>query len=129
AGYDRESIDPNLFALYANAMPGKTPEQVERALMEEIERVKTEPIPERELQKVKNQIEAGFLLGQDSVFNLARQLAEYEMVADWRAWEAYLPGIRAVKAEDLQRVAKTYLTQENRTVAVLIPTKAERTSP
>ncbi|MGH7428038.1 MAG: M16 family metallopeptidase [Candidatus Methylomirabilaceae bacterium] len=129
AGYDRESIDPNLFALYANAMPGKTPEQVERALMEEIERVKTEPMPERELQKAKNQIEAGFLLGQDSVFNLARQLAEYEMVAGWRAWEAYLPGIRAVKSEDLQRVAKTYLTQDNRTVAVLIPTKAERTSP
>ncbi len=128
AGYDRESIDPNLFTLYANAMPGKTPEQVERALLEEIERLKTEPIPERELQKAKNQIEAGFLLGQDSVFNLARQLAEYEIVAGWRAWEAYLPGIRAVKAEDLQRVARTYLTQDNRTVAVLIPTKAEKES-
>jgi len=126
AGYDRESIDPNLFALYANAMPGKTPEQVERALLDEIERVKTEPIPERELQKAKNQIEAGFLLGQDSVFNLARQLAEYEIVAGWRAWEAYLPGIRAVTTEDLQRVAKTYLIQDNRTVAVLIPTKAEQ---
>ena len=125
-GYDRESIDPNLFPLYASVMPGKTPEEVERALTAEIERVKSDPVPDRELEKAKNQIEAGFLLGQDSVFNLARQLAEYEIVAGWRAWEAYLPGIRAVKAEDLQRVAKAYLTPDNRTVAVLVPTKTQK---
>src|SRR5574337_511817 len=124
-GYDRESIDPNLFQLYASVMPSKTAEEVEQALTAEIERVKNEPIPDRELQKAKNQIEAGFLFGQDSVFSLARQLAEYEIVAGWRAWEAYLPGIRAVTAADLQRVAKTYLTPENRTVAVLIPTKSK----
>ena len=123
-GYDRESIDPNLFPLYASVMPGKSGEEVEQALTAEIERLKSEPVPERELEKAKNQIEAGFLFGQDSVFNLARQLAEYEMVAGWRAWGGYLPGIRAVKAEDLQRVAKTYLIDDNRTVAVLVPTKA-----
>jgi predicted Zn-dependent peptidase len=40
--------------------------------------------------------------------------------------EAYVPGIRAVNAEDLQRVAKAYLTPDSRTVGVLIPTKTER---
>jgi zinc protease len=125
-GYNRESINPNLFPLYASVMPGKTAEEVEQALTAEIERVKNEPASDRELQKAKNQIEAGFLFGQDSVFNLARQLAEHEIVADWRAWEAYLPGIRAVTAADLQRVAKAYLTPDNRTVAVLIPTKTTR---
>jgi zinc protease len=125
-GYDRESIDPNLFSFYARVMPGKTAEEIERALTAEIERLKSDIVPDRELEKAKNQIEAGFLLGQDSVFNLARQLAEYEIVAGWRTWEAYLPGIRAVKAEDLQRVAKIYLTPDNQTVAVLIPTKKEK---
>ena len=125
-GYDRESIDPNLFPFYASVMPGKTVEEVEAALTAEIERVKNEPIPDRELQKAKNQIEAGFLFGQDSVFNLARQLAEYEIVAGWRAWEAYLPGIRAVTAADLQRVARVYLTPDHRTVAVLIPEKMKK---
>ncbi len=125
-GYDRESIDPNLFPFYASVMPGKTAEEVETALTAEIERVKNEPIPDRELQKAKNQIEAGFLFGQDSVFNLARQLAEYEIVAGWRAWEAYLPGIRAVTAADLQRVARVYLTPDHRTVAVLIPEKMKK---
>ncbi len=125
-GYDRESIDPNLFPFYASVMPGKTAEEVEQALTAEIERVKNDPIPDRELQKAKNQIEAGFLFGQDSVFNLARQLAEYEIVAGWRAWEAYLPGIRAVTAADLQRVARAYLTPDHRTVAVLIPEKIKK---
>lgn len=124
-GYDRESVDPNLFPLYASVMPGKTAEEIERALTAEIERVKNEPVSDRELQKVKNQIEADFLFGQDSVFNLARVLAEYEIVANWRTWEVYLPGIRAVTAADLQRVAKAYLTPDNRTVAVLIPTKSK----
>ena len=125
-GYDRESIDPNLFYFYASVMPGKTAGEVEQALTAEIERLKSERVSDRELEKVKNQIEAGFLFGQDSIFNLARQLAEYEIVAGWRVWEAYVPGIRAVKAEDLQRVAKAYLTPDSRTVAVLIPTKTER---
>jgi zinc protease len=125
-GYDRESIDPNLFYFYASVMPGKTPEEVERALGAEIERLKNERVPDRELEKAKNQIEAGFLLGQDSVFNLARQLAEYEIVSAWRAWEAYVPGIRAVKPEDLERVARAYLGPDSRTVAVLIPTKADQ---
>ncbi len=124
-GYDRESVDPNLFPLYASVMPGKTAEEIERALTAEIERVKNELVSDRELQKVKNQIEADFLFGQDSVFNLARVLAEYEIVANWHAWGGYLPGIRAVTAADLQRVAKAYLTPDNRTVAVLIPTKSK----
>ncbi|HWQ69884.1 MAG TPA: pitrilysin family protein [Patescibacteria group bacterium] len=124
-GYDRESVDPNLFPLYASVMPGKTAEEIERALTAEIEQVKSELVSDRELQKAKNQIEADFLFGQDSVFNLARVLAEYEIVANWRAWDGYLPGIRAVTAADLQRVAKAYLTPDNRTVAVLIPTKSK----
>ncbi|CBE67133.1 putative Zn-dependent protease, involved in pqq synthesis (ppqF) [Candidatus Methylomirabilis oxygeniifera] len=125
-GYDRESVDPNLFPLYASVMPGKTAEEIERALTAEIEQVKNELISDRELQKVKNQIEADFLFGQDSIFNLARVLAEYEIVANWRTWEAYLPGIRAVTAADLQRVARAYLTPDNRTVAVLIPEKIKK---
>ncbi|MGH7473107.1 MAG: M16 family metallopeptidase, partial [Candidatus Methylomirabilales bacterium] len=75
----------------------------------------------RELEKAKNQIEASFIFSQDSIFSLARQLASYEIVAGWRHWKAYLSGIRAVTAEDVQRVAKKYLTTENRTVGILIP--------
>ncbi|MBI4414472.1 MAG: insulinase family protein [candidate division NC10 bacterium] len=121
ASYDRLSADPSLFYLYASALPGKGSDQVERALYAEVERVQREPVGERELQKAKNQLEADFVLSQDSIFSMARQIASYEMVASWREWERYLPGIRAVTAADVQRVARAYLTADNRTVGVLVP--------
>jgi zinc protease len=121
AHYARVSADPEAFALYASALPGKNVEEVEQALYAEVERLKTELVPRRELEKAKNQIEAAFIFSQDSVFSLARQLASYEIVAGWRHWKAYLSGIRAVTAEDVQRVAKKYLTAERRTVGILVP--------
>lgn len=121
ASYDRLSADPSLFSLYAAALPGKGSDQVERALYAEVERLQREPVSERELQKAKNQLEADFVLSQDSIFSLARQIATYEMVASWREWERYLPGIRAVTPADVQRVARAYLTADNRTVGVLVP--------
>ena len=121
ASYDRLSADPSLFYLYAAALPGKGSDQVERAVYAEVERLQREPVSERELQKAKNQLEADFVLSQDSIFSLARQIATYEMVASWREWERYLPGIRAVTAADVQRVAGAYLTADNRTVGILVP--------
>ncbi|MFQ5802008.1 MAG: M16 family metallopeptidase [Candidatus Methylomirabilales bacterium] len=124
AHYARVSADPELFTLYVSPLPGKEVEEVEQALYAEIERVKTELVSERELQKAKNQIEASFIFSQDSIFSLARQLASYEVVAGWRYWKAYLPGIRAVTREDIRRVAQKYLTAEHRTVGILIPARA-----
>jgi zinc protease len=102
-------------------MPGKTPEQVEQALYEEVEKIKTGTIADRELQKAKNQIESGFIMGQDSNFNRAMMLGRYESVSSWKLLDKYLDGIRAVTADDVKRVAAKYLTQENRTVGTLIP--------
>ncbi|MCI0370408.1 MAG: insulinase family protein [candidate division NC10 bacterium] len=121
ASYARLTADPYLFYLYAAPLPGKGSDQVERAVYAEVERLQREAVGERELQKAKNQLEADFILSQDSIFSLARQIATYEMVASWRDWERYLPGIRAVTAADVQRVARTYLTADNRTVGVLVP--------
>ena len=121
AYYPRVSADPDLFSLYATPLPGKTVEELEHALYAEIDQLKTELVSPRELQKAKNQIEASFVFSQDSIFSLARRLASHEIVAGWRSWEAYLPGIRAVTREDIQRMARKYFTQDNRTVGVLIP--------
>ena len=49
------------------------------------------------------------------------QIGEYASLGDWSLIQKVIPSIRAVTAEDLQRVAKTYLTEDNRTVGLLIP--------
>ena len=121
--YDDVSVDPNLFYLYAGVMPGRTTDEVEKALYAEIERFKNEPVTDGELQKAKNQAEATFIMSQDSVFYQAMLLGQYETVSDWRLLEKYLDGIRAVTKDDIQRVAKRYFTEDNRTVGILLPVK------
>jgi zinc protease len=123
ADYSSVHTDPYLFSLSAGPLPGKAAADVEQALYAEVQRVQREPIPDRELQKAKNQIESEFVFAQDSVHRLASLLGAYESVASWRLLAGYLDGIRKVTAADVQRVARQYLTQDNRTVAVLIPIK------
>lgn len=123
AGGDYEGIskDPHLFYFYASVATGKKVEEVEVALYEEIEKLKNEPVTDRELEKAKNQLEASFVMSQDSVFYQGMLLGKYETVGDWRLKDKYLEGIRKVTKNDLQRVAKRYFTEDNRTVGILIP--------
>ena len=123
--YDDVSVDPHLFYVYAGLMPGKTTEEVEKAIYAEIDRFKNEPVTDEELQKAKNQAEASFIMAQDSVFYQAMQLGQFETVGDWKLLGTYLNGIRAVTKDDVQRVAKQYFTEENRTVGILVPVKKQ----
>ena len=123
ADYNPVHVDPFLFGFSAGPLPGKATEEVEQALYAEVERVQREPVTERELQKARNQIESEFIFAQDSVHSLAEMLGRYESVANWKLLDGFLEGVRKVTAADVQRAAQKYLTQDNRTVAILIPVK------
>jgi zinc protease len=124
ADYNPVKIDPFLFGFSAGPLPGKTAEEVEQALYAEVERLQKDGVTDRELQKAKNQIESEFVFAMDSVHQLGEMLGQYESVAGWRLLDGYLEGMRKVTAVDVQRVARQYLTRDNRTVAILIPVKA-----
>ncbi len=121
ADHSLVSRDPSLFTLSADLLPGKEVEEVEKALDQELERLQKELVGKEELEKAKNQLEAAFIFGQDSIFYQAMLLARHEIVLSWRMIDDYLPSIRKVSPDDIQRVAKKYLTPDNRTVGVLIP--------
>ena len=123
------SRDPSLFYLSADLLPDKEVAEVEKALDQEMERLQKEPIGEREMEKAKNQLEAAFLYGQDSLFYQAMLLAQHEISLNWRAVDDYIPSIRKVSAEDIQRVAKQYLIPDNRTVGILIPLPPKEGKP
>ncbi|MDI6729550.1 MAG: pitrilysin family protein, partial [Thermodesulfovibrionales bacterium] len=113
--------DPFLFIFGGTAAPKKDIENVEKAIYDEIEKVKKEMPTEREIQKAKNQIEASFVFAQDSTYSRAFYAGMFEMLGNWRLMEKYLEEIRKVKPEDVQAVAKKYLTDDNRTVGILVP--------
>jgi zinc protease len=96
---------------------------VENALYAEIDKIKNMPPSDIEVQKVKNQIEADFIMNQDSIFYRAMLLAQFEMIGDINLKEKYIKDIRAVTPEDVQQAAMKYLVEDQRTVGTLIPLK------
>jgi zinc protease len=117
--------DPYLFDFSATARPGTTPEQLEQALLAEIERVKTEPVSDEELTRAKNKIEAQFVFQNDSVTEQASQIGYWSSILDWRYLTTYLARVKALTPADLQRVAQKYFIADGRTVGYFIPTTQE----
>lgn len=122
AEYSLLQTDPGLFYFYALVNPGTKVEAVEEALQREVTRLQSELPSELELQRAKNQIEASRVFEQDSNFRHAMLMGQAETVgAGWRRVNQFVERIRAVTAHDIQRVAKQYLTPDNRTTGILIP--------
>ena len=116
---------PGLFQVSATVAPGKKPEEVEAALLEEIEKLKTGPIADWEMEKAHNNAirqEAGAVT---STLTRAVLLGQYALYYD-------NPGLinqradryQKVTAADVQRVAQKYLTKENRSVVITVPKPA-----
>ena len=112
---------PNLFVLNATPLAPHTTAEVETAIYAEIERLKTEPVSAKELEKVLNNLDADLVRALRSNGGLASQLALYQTVAgDWRYVLKARDKIAAVTPVDIQRVATQYFTKSNRTVATLV---------
>ena len=112
---------PNLMLFYAMTAPGYTVEDVATGLRSQIELLKTQPVTTEELERVKTQVKAGLLRSLDSNMGMARLLAEYEgKTGSWRKLFKDLEAILAVTPEDIQRVATSTFTPENRTVGKLL---------
>ena len=107
--------DPFLFDVTATARPGVTAEQLENAMLDEVERMKRAPITAEELPARQRRIEADFVFQTDSVTAQARQLGYWAMIGDWRYLTTYLDRVRALTAADIQAVAKKTFTVDTRT--------------
>lgn len=129
SGYTVLQADPDLFYFYVVLKPGASVARVEEALLEEIRALQETPPTERELQRAKNQVEASYIFGQDSVFRQAMLVGEAETVgAGWRHVYEFVDRVRKVSAEDVRGVAARYLVRDGRTVGILIPEPPNRSA-
>jgi len=128
ASYEGLYKDPFVFLAGATAAQGIKIEDVERVLLEEIEKIKKSPPTGQEVQRAKNQVEASFVMQQDSIYMQARTIGTFEMTVGWKFVDTYLDGIRGVTAEDVSRVAQKYLIDELKTTGILIPAPKEKGS-
>ena len=97
--YSLLSRDPDLFTVSAEPLPGIEIHDLEKAVEEELEQLRNTRVGDHELEKAKNQLEADFILGQDSLFYQAMLLARYEIASDWRDIDDYVPAVRKVTPE------------------------------
>ena len=120
-----ENRGPGLFNVVAIAPPGKAVADLEAAIDEEIEKVKTGPIADWEMEKARTGARSGFVNSVGSSLQRAVLLSQYAMfynkpdLINTRA-----DNIAKVTAADVQRVAKQYLVKTGRTVVVTIPKAA-----
>src|SRR5262245_35567891 len=113
---------PNLFYAVAIVQPGSKPEDVANALAAEVEKLKTEPITDHELQRTKNQFARDYILGRESNQQKAGVLSHAIVIHnDILTADGEFDIFQNMTVADVQRVAKTYFTQENRTVLTILP--------
>ena len=114
--------DPSLFNLFAYLNPEVGHDAVEAAIEEAVADVRVNGVTDDELQRAKNQKIAKVAFDRDGPMKIASQLNEALAAGDWRLYTTYLDRLEQVTADDVQRVAQTYLTTETSTVGRYIPT-------
>jgi zinc protease len=114
--------DPNLFFAVAIVQPGRTPAEAIDALIAELDRLKAEPISAGELQQAKNQFARDYILGRESNKDKAGQLGHAVVIHnDIKTADGEFDIFANMTASDVQRVARTYFTPENRLVMTIMP--------
>ena len=103
--------------LSAEVKDGHTHQEVEDAMLGELQKLKTEPMQDHELQKLKNNELADSFRRLQTNFYLLLQLIIYDSSGDWHYINDSSPKLLAVTAGDIQRVADEYLKEENQSVA------------
>lgn len=116
------SRGPGLFQVSATLLPGKSMADLEKGIYAEIDKIKTGTVADWELEKARNTQQRSFVSGLGSSLNRAVLLGQYALFYnDPNLINTYTERIAKVNAAGIQRVAKQYLTQENRSVVITVP--------
>ena len=119
------NFDPGLFTFSIRPRAGIDPAACEKALYEELAKIANESVTEAELTKAKNQALADFYRATQTINGRGNTLGTYEVFfGDYKKLFSVTEEMNKVTLEDIQRVAKEYFKDTNRTVATLIPEEA-----
>jgi zinc protease len=119
------TLDPYLFAVDATLRNGVEPARAEAAILTELERIQREGVPDEELARTKRQLHAQVVYSLEGVTNQGFALGFMDLVAkDPAAWQTFPAALQQITSDDLQRVARTYLVEQQRTVGWFMPSES-----
>lgn len=118
--YFSEAFNPTLFNFYGVCNMNINASELEKAILEEIEKIISTGVGENELQKVKNIKLMNFFKETETINGLSNTLGTYELFfGDYKKLFTAPEYYKRVTAEDIQKVASKYFTKQNRTVGIL----------
>jgi zinc protease len=124
------AFDPTIAIIVAQPKQAVDPEKCEKAIYEELERVKLSTISDQELEKAKNIRLMEFYQQVRTINGRANTIGTYEVFSgDYKKLFDAAKNYAAVTKEDVQRVAKAYFGANNRTVATLLPANEDKAKP
>ncbi len=116
----------SMFLTFAVPNQGLGVDTLETVIHEEIQKVKNGDLTQEELDRARTNARASLVRSLDSNSGLAQSLASTEaQQGDWRKVFTDLDKLNEVTLDDLQRVAKTYFTQDNLTVGAIVTKDSE----
>jgi len=114
------TLDPFLYSIGGTLLPGKRIEDMEAAIWAEIDRVRSLPVDDAELEKALKQTRAQIAFSTETVTNQAFWLGFAEILGDQKWFDAFLDRLAAVTSADVQRAAQRFLSRDNVTVGVYL---------
>lgn len=122
--YDLLDRGDGLFLIQATPREGVSLEQVQQAIISEIEKLKTDPIAADEIERAKTNTVTGLVYAQDSMEGQARMIGSLQSIGLDDRLLAKLPAkLDSVTIADIQAASKKYLVKDNLTVMHIIPPK------
>jgi len=119
-----QRMGPGLFTITCAVRPGKTVEDAETVIAEEVARVQTAAVTAEELQRVRSSSRRGSVAIRESTLTRAQSLADNAaLYNDPNRINTVNEKIAAVSAADVQRVAARYLQSANRVVVQTLPAR------
>jgi zinc protease len=122
ASYDAMNRGPGMFVLQASPRPGHTVAELEQAIRNVLATVAKQGVTEQELSRARSQLRAAQVYKKDSVMGQAMEIGMLETLGyGWRSDELMLDKLNSVTAADVQRVAQSYFSDAQLTIARLVP--------
>ena len=113
--------DPGLFTVYANLSPDVDHKTVEKAVVDEYEKIKKDGVSDEEVKNAQTQLIASMKFRQDGSYAIASGLNEAIASGDWTLYTTYDEKIGMVTKEDVQRIVKEYFKEDLSTIGYFIP--------
>ena len=113
--------DPGLLLIISQVRKEQPLEEARKVMLDTLEGVVKEPPSKEEVERAKGKLNKQTELMMTNSQQIAIFLSELASTADWRLLFVYRDKLQTVTPEDVQRVAKAYLKNDNRTIGMFIP--------